>query len=309
MKNYSLLTYIELLAKLKKKNLRSPQYLNLSEPNIYDPVLKEHARFHYFDGDVTWDSSIQIPDFGNPYHVDIVVVNGSLKVPGKLNFNFYVLKDLVTDVLVHQSLQHVQGTKTVSQIEFLIAEDDGDLRDASKRKLVAPYIFSWFHNLTENSINKDSIVIAYNGLPDQKVPKDSDLTKLLYLQNYESLLILQNKIVSEPEEIGYNNFSFNQDIIIDMVKTNLSLFNIKMTKETKVALIQAQGLIRDRKNKAAVEVLTALTEIEPQSCYVWNLLSIAFTNLKKPAEAKKALANAKKFFPDYINRKLFPDFE
>lgn len=116
---------------------------------------------YFCDGDLNIDGDLRLP---NSY-MGLLVVKGNMNIRGQVPSQspYYVTGNSTIDFLNLDAFQKTVGTETVRYIALAMGQDDEVLHRMPRRKINAPYFFSWFYNLHCFDFGPQTLITAmYN---------------------------------------------------------------------------------------------------------------------------------------------------
>lgn len=114
----------------------------------------------YFEGDITLSES-QLKALKKENYNFNIAVKGNLTLEGHFYTGYnklWVSGNLYCDSLTNAESFRVKGKIIARYYVTFLADDDEVLRRTSKLKIETPYIFSWYYDLSNITLNRDAIV-------------------------------------------------------------------------------------------------------------------------------------------------------
>ncbi|WP_281322796.1 hypothetical protein [Flavobacterium aestivum] len=184
----------------------------------YNEEDLDEIRVYYADGDVSIDGDFIIPN-DNSWNI-IIVVNGNLVVHGYNSLRYYVTGNATFEWLSMNNFQICLGVETVKYIQEQLAEDDEALKTSRKRKVSAPYFFSWFYNLDSYIFDAKTVIIALYDYDELK----SFETENAIFRWHDAAYALKKELFYSLDESWHDPIFWNNRDIFEVLKEEKSIF-------------------------------------------------------------------------------------
>ncbi|RUT71068.1 tetratricopeptide repeat protein [Flavobacterium cupreum] len=292
---HQILSASEIEKKIGKLPPESRYYL-YGDEDEEDEDDTEYPDMLYFEGDITLsESQLKALEKEN-YHFNIAV-KGNFTLEGHFYTgcnNLWVSGNFYCDSLTNAESLRVKGKIIARYYVFFLSDDDEALRSTSKLKIETPYIFSWFYDLSNITLNRDAIVFI---LCDEDDYEEMALKNFCFYW-HDEIFALKPELLYTIDNPGHDAIIWDFKILYKTLQKGESIFIEGLDPNSLLLEKQAEEYERLDRYKEAFAIRKQQLKLSPAYYTAWYNAGMLLYNLGAYEQAIPYFDKAANLFPE-----------
>ncbi|WP_209443525.1 tetratricopeptide repeat protein [Flavobacterium circumlabens] len=250
----------------------------------------------YFEGDITLSES-QLKALKKENYNFNIAVKGNLTLEGHFYTGYnklWVSGNLYCDSLSSAESFRVKGKIIARYYVTFSADDDEALRSTSKLKIETPYIFSWYYDLSNITLNRDAIVFI---VCDEDDYEEMTLKNFCFF-SFSVIFAVKPELLNPIYDSDDDSEIFNFDRLDETLQKGESIFIEGFDANSLLLEQQAVEYERLERYKEAFAILKQQLKLSPAYYTFWYDAGRLLFNLGAYEQAIPYYDKAANLFPE-----------
>jgi tetratricopeptide (TPR) repeat protein len=250
----------------------------------------------YFEGDITLSESQLKALKKENYHFNIAV-KGNLTLEGHFYTGYnhlWVSGNLYCDSLSSAESFRVKGKIIARYYVTFSADDDEALRSTSKLKIETPYIFSWYYDLSNITLNRDAIVFI---VCDEDDYEEMTLKNFCFF-SFSVIFAVKPELLNAIYDSDDDSEIFNFDRLDETLQKGESIFIEGFDANSLLLEQQAEEYERLERYKEAFAIRKQQLKLSPAYYTAWCNAGRLLLSLGAYEQAIPYFDKAANLFPE-----------